>query len=107
MFETTLKPQPDFENKMYDIMYQIAEKVSNDMKQENDLPYMLSKRMIAKEVFGGEISAQSLDTHILNRPDFPKVHIGNRVFYPRDDVLKWFRNHKEVGERFSPKLGVV
>lgn len=107
IFEATLKPQPDFESKLYDIIYQIAKKVADDRKKEVGIPIMLSKSGIAKWLFNNEISAQSLDVHILQRPDFPKVHIGTRVFYPCEDVLQWFREHKEVASRHTPKLALL
>lgn len=94
LFETTLKPQPEFENKMYDMIYQVAEKAQQDRDQLNDFPYLLSKSQLAKQVFN--VSPQTLDTHIVSRPDFPKVNIGDRVLYPKDEVISWIKDHINI-----------
>ncbi|ASK61389.1 DNA-binding protein [Virgibacillus phasianinus] len=94
MFETTLKPQPEFENKMYDMMYQIAEKAQQDRDQLNDFPYLLSKTQLAKHVFN--VSTQTLDAHIVRRSDFPKINVGDRVLYPKDDAIKWIKDHIDL-----------
>lgn len=107
MFETTLKPQPDFENKMYDIMYQIADKAQEDRDQLNDLPYLLSKSQLAAHVFN--VSPQTLDSHILKRADFPKINIGERVLYPKGESIQWINRHIELTNNVAPKrkIGIV
>lgn len=107
MFETTLKPQPDFANKMYDIMLEIANKAIEDRDQLNDLPYLLSRAQLAKHVFN--VSSQTLDNHIVNRDDFPKMRVGERVLYPKDMAIKWIQAHTEVANEVAPEryLGIV
>ncbi|GAB2558412.1 helix-turn-helix transcriptional regulator [Gracilibacillus alcaliphilus] len=107
MFETTLKPQPDFEAKMYDIMYQVAEKAQQDRDQLNELPYLLSKTQLAKHVFN--VSPQTLDTHIIKRGDFPKLRVGERVLYPKDESIKWINEHLEFVDTLAPDrhIGIV
>ncbi|WP_153465042.1 DNA-binding protein [Sediminibacillus terrae] len=107
MFKAELQPEPGFESKMYDIMFQIANKAQQDRDQLNDLPYLLSKEQLAKHVFN--ISPQSLRTHVLIRPDFPKVRIGERVLYPKDKAIEWITNHTEIADKYSParKIGIV
>lgn len=107
MFEATLKPEPDFETKLYDIMFQIAEKVQQDRDQLNALPYLLSKAQLAKHVFN--VSPQTLDTHIVKRSDFPKINVGERVLYPKDKSIQWIQGHVELTNEVAPsrKFGVV
>jgi len=101
LFETTLKPQPDFANKMYDIMFEIANKAIKDRDQLNDLPYLLSRAQLAKHVFN--VSPQTLDNHIVKRADFPKIKVGERVLYPKDLVIKWIQEHVEVTNEVAPE----
>lgn len=107
MFETTLKPQPDFANKMYDIMFQIAEKAQADRDQLNDLPYLLSRAQLAKHVFN--VSSQTLDAHIVRRADFPKINVGERVLYPKDKAIEWIQAHVELTNEVAPErmFGVI
>ena len=105
MFETTLKPQPDFENKMYDIMFQIAEKAQNDRSQLNDLPYLLSKAQLAKHIFN--VSTQTLDAHIIKRADYPKINVGERVLYPKDKALEWISKNMELTEVVAPSRNIA
>lgn len=106
MFETVLKPQPDFEAKIYDMMFQIAEKAMQDRDQLNDLPYLLSKAQLAKHIFN--VSPQTLDAHIVKREDFPKIKIGERVLYPKDEAVKWIKDHIQLANSVAPerKVGV-
>lgn len=39
------------------------------------------------------VSVQSVDSHIVSKPDFPKVHIGNRVLYPHAEVMEWIKRN--------------
>lgn len=107
MFETILKPQPDFENKMYDIMFQVAEKAQQDHNQLNDLPYLLSKAQLAKHVFN--VSPQTLDSHIVKRADFPKINVGDRILYPKDKAIEWINTHTQLSNDIAPerRLGIV
>lgn len=107
MFETTLKPQPDFEHKMYDMIYKITEKVLEDRDKLNELPYLLSKAQLAKYIFN--VDPQTLDAHIVKRADFPKIHIGSRVLYPKDKAIEWINNNVELSNQVAPdrKFGIV
>lgn len=107
MFETTLKPQPDFSNKMYDIMFEIANKAIEDRDKLHDLPYLLSRTQLAKYVFN--VSPQTLDAHIVKRADFPKVRVGERVLFPKDEAIAWIQAHIEVADEVAPErhLGIV
>ena len=107
MFETTLKPQPDFANKMYDIMFDIANKAQADRDQLNELPYLLSRAQLAKHIFN--VSPQTLDAHIVKRSDFPKVRVGERVLFPKDEAIAWIQAHIEVVDEVAPErhLGIV
>lgn len=107
MFEATLKPQPDFTNKIYDIMFEIANKASEDRDKLNELPYLLSKAQLAKYVFN--VSPQTLDAHIIHRADFPKIRIGERILFPKDKAIQWIQAHIDVANDVAPdrKIGVV
>jgi len=107
MFETTLKPQPDFANKMYDIMFEIANKAIEDRDKLNELPYLLSRSQLARYIFN--VSSQTLDAHIINRADFPKVRVGTRVLYPKDEAVKWIQAHIEVADEVAPEriIGIL
>ncbi|MFG6117196.1 DNA-binding protein [Halobacillus sp. MO56] len=107
MFEAKLQPEADFNNKVYDIFYEIAKKAQEDVQKETELPYLLDRNKLAKYVFN--VSVQSLDAHILRRKDFPKVHVGGRTLYPKDLVINWIREHVEVSDQTAPErnFGVI
>ena len=107
MFEAKLQPESDFNNKVYDIFYDIAKKAQEDVQKEMELPYLLDRTKLAERVFN--VSVQSLDAHILKRKDFPKVHVGGRTLYPKDLVITWIRNHVDVSDDIAPdrNFGVV
>ncbi len=107
MFEAKLQPEAEFNNKLYDIFYDIAKKAQEDVQTENDLPYLLDRTKLADQIFN--VSVQSLDSHVLKRKDFPKVHVGGRILYPKDLVIKWIRDHVEVSDSIAPEreFGVV
>jgi|GEM_PF-6006937 len=100
MFDVTMKPDADFASKMYDIMFDIANKAMNDRDQINELPYLLSREQLAKHIFN--VSSQTLENHIVHRPDFKKVQVGQRVLYPKDEAIKWIRKHTETVEKIAP-----
>lgn len=100
MFELTMKADTDsFRDNLYDLLQEVAASIIEDHKQENELPYMISKAQLAKHIFN--VSSQTLDAHEINRPDFPKFKIGERILFPRDMVLDWIRNHVEVVEKIK------
>ena len=107
MFEAKLQPEADFNNKVYDIFYDIAKKAQEDVQKEAELPYLLDRTKLAEYIFN--VSVQSLDAHILKREDFPKIHVGGRTLYPKDLVMSWIRNHVEISEKTAPerRFGVV
>ncbi|MCP3028791.1 helix-turn-helix domain-containing protein [Halobacillus sp. A5] len=107
MFEAKLQPEAEFNNKVYDIFYDIAKKAQEDVHKENELPYLLDRTKLAEYVFN--VSVQSLDAHILKRKDFPKVHVGGRTLYPKDLVIKWIREHVDVTSNIAPErnFGVI
>ncbi|UOR10284.1 DNA-binding protein [Halobacillus amylolyticus] len=107
MFEAKLQPEADFNNKVYDIFYDIAKKAQEDASKETELPYLLDRTSLAECVFN--VSVQSLDAHVLKREDFPKVKVGGRTLYPKDLVISWIRDHVEVSDHIAPKrkFGVV
>lgn len=95
-----MKAQSDlFKQELYDIIHEVMKDVVEDRKQENDLPYMISRSQLAKHIFN--VSPQTLDTHIIHRPDFPKFKAGERILFPRDMVLDWIRKNVEVVERMK------
>lgn len=107
MFEAKLQPEADFNNKVYDIFYDIAKKAQEDVQKEAELPYLLDRTKLAEYVFN--VSVQSLDAHILKREDFPKIHVGGRTLYPKDLVMSWIRDHVEISEKTAPErsFGVI
>lgn len=107
MFEATLKPQPDFTNKIYDIMFEIANKAAEDRDKLNELPYLLSRVQLAKHVFN--VSPQTLDAHIIHRADFPKIKVGERILFPKDKAIQWIQANLELSNKVAPerKLGVI
>ncbi|SEI12951.1 hypothetical protein SAMN05192559_11620 [Halobacillus karajensis] len=107
MFEAKLQPEADFNNKVYDIFYDIAKKAQEDVEREAELPYLLDRTKLAEYVFN--VSVQSLDAHILKREDFPKIHVGGRTLYPKDLVMSWIRDHVEISEKTAPerRFGVI
>lgn len=107
MFEAKLQPEADFNNKVYDIFYDIAKKAQEDVRNENELPYLLDRTKLSEHVFN--VSVQSLDAHILKRKDFPKVHVGGRTLYPKDLVIDWIRDNVDVSNKVAPErnFGVI
>lgn len=98
MFHISVSAESDsFRRELYDLLQDVVLTIIEDMKKEDDLPYMLSKAQLAKHIFN--VSPQTLDTHIINKPDFPKFKAGERILFPRDMVLKWIRkNIDEITE---------
>ncbi|MGE6376572.1 helix-turn-helix domain-containing protein [Peribacillus muralis] len=95
MFEFSLKTIPDsLRKEIHDILSDVVEAVIEERKQENDLPFMLSKAQMAKHIFN--VSPQTLDAHVINRKDFPKFKAGERILFPRDMVLEWIRKNLDV-----------
>lgn len=83
-----------FKQELYDLMQDIVLTIIEERKQENDLPFMLSKAQLAKHIFN--VSPQTLDAHVINRKDFPKFKAGERILFPRDMVLEWIRKNVDV-----------
>ncbi|MCC2931633.1 helix-turn-helix domain-containing protein [Bacillus sp. LBG-1-113] len=95
MFELTMRADSDsFRNNLYDLLQEVATSIIEDNRNEHDLPYMISKAQLAKHIFN--VSSQTLDAHIINRPDFPKLKVGERILFPRDMVLEWIRKNIDV-----------
>ncbi|MFK4463258.1 hypothetical protein ABIA49_002750 [Bacillus safensis] len=100
LFELTMKADSDsFRNNLYDLLQEVAASIIEDHKQENELPYMISKAQLAKHIFN--VSSQTLDVHVINRPDFSKFKVGERILFPRDMVLDWIKKHIEVVEKIK------
>lgn len=89
-----------FKNELYELIHTVSKQVIQDLNSLNDLPYMLSRAQLAKHVFN--VSVPSLDAHIVRRTDFPKFQIGERVVYPKDDVILWIQKNIDVVERHAP-----
>lgn len=90
MFEFSLKTVPDsLRKEIHDILSDVVAAIVEEKKQEYDLPFMLSKAQMAEHIFN--VSPQTLDAHIINRKDFPKLKIGERILFPRDQVIDWIR----------------
>lgn len=97
MFELTMKADSDsFRNNLYDLLQEVAASITENNRKEHELPYMISKAQLAKYIFN--VSSQTLDTHIINRQDFPKFKVGERILFPRDMALEWIRKNIEVVE---------
>lgn len=98
MLEFSLKTIPEsLRKEIHDILSDVVESIIEERKQENDLPYMLSKAQMAKHIFN--VSPQTLDAHIINCSDFPKFKIGERILFPRDQVIQWIRKNTEIVEK--------
>ncbi|SFM28613.1 hypothetical protein SAMN04487943_11225 [Gracilibacillus orientalis] len=106
MLEINMKVDPDaIKKELYDLLYDVVSDITEDHKQENELPFLLSKRELAEHIFN--VSAQSLNNHILHREDFPKIHVGERVLYPRDQVKEWIHKNIEVIEQQTTRLSII
>lgn len=103
MFEITMKTESDsLKSKLYDVIHEVMKEVVEDKKIENELPFLISKNQMAKSIFG--VSPQTLDAHVICRPDFPKLKVGERILFPRDQVLDWIRSNAAATLRVNLKL---
>ncbi|UII58092.1 helix-turn-helix domain-containing protein (plasmid) [Cytobacillus spongiae] len=92
MFEISMKTESDtFKQAMYDAVLEVMIQINEDKKLGNDLPVLLSKSQLAKHIFN--VSPQTLDAHIIQREDFPKFKVGERLLFPRDMVMEWLRKN--------------
>ncbi|ARW39027.1 DNA-binding protein [Bacillus amyloliquefaciens] len=97
MIELRMKADSDsLRNNLYDLLQEVAASIIENNRKEHELPYMISKAQLAKYIFN--VSSQTLDTHIINRQDFPKFKVGERILFPRDMALEWVRKNIEVVE---------
>ncbi|AKG05553.1 DNA-binding protein [Salimicrobium jeotgali] len=94
MFKAELQPEVGFSDKIYDMFYEIAERAQADVQKESELPYLLNKKQLAEHIFN--VSTQTLDAHIIHRSDFPKVRVGDRALYPKDEVKTWIRKNLDT-----------
>ncbi len=90
-----MKTVPEsFKQELHDILLEVVSSIVDERKQENELPYMLSKAQLAKHIFN--VSPQTLDAHIIHRIDFPKFKAGERLLFPKDMVINWIRKNIDV-----------
>ena len=92
MFQITMQTESDtFKAELYDVIHDVMNAVVAEKRRENELPPMISKQQMADHIFG--VSPQTLDSHVIHRPDFPKLKVGERILFPRDQVLEWIRKN--------------
>ncbi|WP_078434259.1 helix-turn-helix domain-containing protein [Metabacillus halosaccharovorans] len=104
MFEFSLKTIPDsLRKEIHEILSDVVEAIVEERKKEYDLPFMLSKSQMAKHIFN--VSPQTLDAHIINRSDFPKMKVGERILFPRDLVIEWIRKNIDICSNLVKEKG--
>lgn len=101
MFKVNMEMESEpFIKELYSVMNELVTKIAEERKQENELPFLLSRTQLAKHIFN--VSVQTLESHILYRTDFPKIHVGDRVLYPRDLVKEWIHNNLDKVVDMTP-----
>ncbi|MEK3756788.1 DNA-binding protein [Bacillus sp. FSL K6-6483] len=91
MIEISLKTEStELKNGMYDVVREVLEEVLGDLEKEKS-PALLTRSQLAKEIFN--VNIQTVDTHVLSRPDFPRIYVGSKPLFPRDQVMEWIRKN--------------
>lgn len=93
------------EAKMYKALMEMVAKAQEDTERVNQLPYLLNKTQLARDVFN--VSAQTLETHIIRRDDFPKRFVGERVLYPKDLVIEWIKMNPATRTKLTGAYSVI
>lgn len=102
MFRISMETESDtFKRELYDVIHDVMNEVVEERKSENDLNPLISKQQLADRIFG--VSPQTLDSHVIHRPDFPKIKIGERILFPRDLVIEWIRKNAQGLEKVAKK----
>ena len=65
---------------------------TNSFSTYNDLPLVLNATQLADVLSISRANAYNL----LNREDFPTLHIGKRMLVPRDKLVRWMDEQARV-----------
>ncbi|MED2763455.1 DNA-binding protein [Bacillus thuringiensis] len=93
--------QEELKQQIRIVFFEIADELIGIKRRESNLPVLLNKSQLAEHIFN--VSIQSLDTHVIYRPDFPKMKVGERILFPRDMVINWVMDHVELVNKVQDK----
>lgn len=68
--------------------------IQSKYKSYDDLPLFLNAEMVAK-VLG---IASSSSYELMHEPEFPTLHIGNRMVVPKEKFIAWVEEHTKGGD---------